>query len=148
MKNLAMFRQKIGFWLVAFLPLIVIGVLFGARQWIGQAIFCITDFDKKILNIAGYDFEVKETDCAVIGSAPDTVVYATKKGEWKKVLLMEYDSTNDGEIPQITQKNQNEIEISLGPIGSLYYTQESLGDLKVTYHFDHIAFPFETIHKP
>lgn len=102
---------------------------------------CITEVHGKVSNLAGFDFEVSETDCDVLAKDAAISVFASKPGQPHKTLLFKYDPGGVEPDPVITWIGQHTVQISVPWISSVFFRRDGFKGLSVVYKIDKIDYP-------
>jgi len=101
---------------------------------------CLTETRYQIPNLAGYKFEILETNCDSIGNDTIVEIRATNSQTGSRYVIMRYGPGPDV-MPKIEQISNNEIKISVQEIYSLISKKDTIGDLNILYDVPRIEFP-------
>jgi hypothetical protein len=122
----------------------VLGVLYLLLATVGLAPMshtCITETREKIFGLAGFDFEISETNCSTLGEDASMSVFASKAGQPDKVLLFKYGPAGIAPMPVITAIDQQTIQITVPRISDLIFRRENWEGLSVNYSIGVIDHP-------
>ncbi len=95
----------------------------------------------KLSGLAGFDFEISNTDCDEIAKEEWVRVFASKAGQAHKTLLFEYDPGGGDRFPVRTPADRHSVQISVPWISGVRFRRDSLKGLSVVYKIDRIDYP-------
>ena|ERR1700761_8222234 len=129
------------------LLIVSIGVLCSMQPLLNLAIglvypgyFCDTRSLGSFLGVAGYDFEVSETACDVLAKDDAITIFASATGKTEKIAIFTYEPGVE-ELPEIVAVDTHAARISLRSISSIFFREERIGDLPISYNIGHIDYP-------
>src|SRR6266446_1251074 len=139
-------------------PLMGIVVLFGGiyllLTLVGLAPHlnpCITETHKKIINLSGFDFEMRETDCSTLVKDASVSVFIAKTGEQKKTLLFKYDPVLQYEqgvyrtvLPSVRFTAPGVLSIAISKVSTVFFQHDIWESLSIDYDIGLIIYPFES----
>ena len=102
---------------------------------------CITEIHGKVSSLAGFDFEISETNCDTLANDAAISVFASKPGQPHKTLLFKYDPGGGDPDPVITSIGQHTVQISVPRISSVFFRRDGFKGLSVVYKIDKIDYP-------
>jgi len=102
---------------------------------------CITETREKIRGIAGFDFEISETNCSTLGEDASISVFASKAGQPNGVLLFKYGPAGIAPMPVITAIDQQTVQIMVPRVSDLIFRRENWEGLSVNYNIGVIDYP-------
>lgn len=112
---------------------------------------CITESEAQISNVAGWDFEVEDTNCDTLVKDEAIRVFAVRSGadrsKWtrflaRRRLVFQYDPGNqEALVPAISTTGKNRILISIPRVSSIYEKNELVGATEVAYDIKRIDYP-------
>lgn len=112
---------------------------------------CITESEAKFSNVAGWDFEVEDTNCDTLAKDEAVRVFAIRseanRSPWGRIfarrrLVFQYDPGNqDALVPAISATGQNSILISIPRVSSIYQERRRVGGTNVAYDIKRIDYP-------
>lgn len=112
---------------------------------------CITESEAKISNVAGWDFEVEDTNCDTLAKDEAVRVFAIRSGadqsSWGRIfarrrLVFQYDPGNqDALVPAINAIGKNGILISIPRVSYIYEKNARVGDTAVAYDIKRVDYP-------
>jgi hypothetical protein len=136
------------FWIaVIAVPLGVFYLLLAAVGLAPTPYTCITEMHGKVSDVAGFDFEVSETDCDTLAKDASISVFASKAGQAHKTLLFKYGPAGGDPFPLITPIDQHSVQISVPWISDVIFRRDGLKDLSVVYKIGVIEYPDANIEK-
>jgi hypothetical protein len=113
----------------------------------GRAPHCITESDKKITDLSGFDFEITTTYCSGFAKSEHTKIYASKSGERGQTLLFEYDPIYFIELPTISIPEKTRIIIAVARVSSIVTSRDEWRGMKIEYNIGEISYP-STVERP
>jgi hypothetical protein len=112
---------------------------------------CITETEATKSNVAGWDFEVEDTNCDTLAKDEAVRVFAIRsegsRSSWgrffaRRRLVFQYDPGNQDElVPVITAVGKNSILISIPRVSSIYEENKQVGGTTVVYDIKRIDYP-------
>ncbi len=102
---------------------------------------CITKVHMRLSDLAGFDFEISDTDCDEIAKEEWISVFASKAGQADKTLVFEYDPGGGDPFPVITLVDRHSVRISVPWISSIRFRRDSLKGLSVVYKINKVDYP-------
>jgi len=114
-------------------PFVVLGLLMAPGA-------CITESRGKIVNVAGYDFEISETSCDLIAKDDAVSVLISKTGHQSQTAIFKYDP---GRYlpPEIRATGAHSVQISIPSISSEFFRKDKWEDLSIEYDLGQIDYP-------
>jgi len=106
-----------------------------------QSHFCPTETLATLSGVAGFNFEISETDCDVIAKESWIGVYASMPGKMDKALLFEYVPAGTGPIASVTAIDEHAVKISVPWISSQHFRRHRWKQLAVTYDIGTVDYP-------
>jgi hypothetical protein len=102
---------------------------------------CVTENLETVHNVAGFDFEISETDCSTLGEDSSISVFAFKPGQTGKTLLFKYGPAGVNPMPVITSVDPHTVQISVPRISDLILRRDSWEGLSINYNIGIIDYP-------
>lgn len=104
---------------------------------------CITTSEAKFSDVAGWDFEVEDTNCDTLAKDEAVRVFAVRsdanRSSWirflaRRRLVFQYDPWNQDElVPSITATGKDDIMISIPRVSYIYEQNRLIGHTAVAY---------------
>jgi hypothetical protein len=98
---------------------------------------CFTQVLGEVHDLAGFDFEIRETDC---WHNPAVSVFVAKAGHTTKTRLFQYVRGTDP-VPVITLVGKNTVRISLSNMEVEHCRRERWGPLRIEYDIGVVEYP-------
>jgi hypothetical protein len=124
----------------AFHWLIGAATVFIALYWlveIGTYSPCFTQVLGEVHDLAGFDFEIRETDC---WHNPAVSVFVAKAGHSTKTRLFQY-VRDANPVPVITLVGKNTVQISLSSMEVEHCRRDRWGPLRIKYDIGFVEYP-------
>jgi hypothetical protein len=124
--------------------ILTLGPVYWLATTIGLAptsYYCDTEVRERISGVAGFDFEIIETDCDTLAKTATISVFASKPGRTRNVLLFKFFPAYVDLMPSITPVDQHTVQISIAEISSLFLRRDKLKELIVNYKIGVIDYP-------
>jgi hypothetical protein len=124
----------------AFHWLIGAATAFIALYWlvkIGTYSPCFTQVLGEVHDLAGFDFEIRETDC---WHNPAVSVFVAKAGHSTKTRLFQY-VRGANPVPVITLVGKNTVQISLSSMEVEHCRRDRWGPLRIKYGIGFVEYP-------
>jgi hypothetical protein len=112
---------------------------------------CITETEAKISDVAGWDFEVEDTNCDTLVKDEAVRVFAirseTNQSSWGRIfarrrLVFQYDPGDQDElVPAIRVTGKGSVLISIPRVSYIYERNKSVGGTAVVYDIKRIDYP-------
>jgi hypothetical protein len=112
---------------------------------------CITTSKAKVSNVAGWDFEVEDTNCDTLAKDEAVRVFAIRsdanRSSWtrflaRRRLVFQYDPWNQDElVPNIAATGNNDILISIPRVSYIYKQNRLIGHTAVAYDIKKVDYP-------
>jgi hypothetical protein len=102
---------------------------------------CITETRGKISGVAGFDFEINETNCDFIGKEDWISIFVSRPGRPQKTLLFQYDPSDVYPFPVITPIGEHRVQISVPWIAEELFRRDGLKGLSVVYKIGGVQYP-------
>jgi hypothetical protein len=104
---------------------------------------CFTELRKEIIDLAGFDFEIKDTYCSTIAHTATMSVYGAKKGERRQTLLFKYDPIYSVDLPTINISERDRLVISVPQVSSLFERRYRWQGMQIEYRIGQVTHPGE-----
>ncbi|HWE85275.1 MAG TPA: hypothetical protein VG267_10050 [Terracidiphilus sp.] len=112
---------------------------------------CITETEASLSNVAGWDFEVEDTNCDTLAKDEAVRVFAIRSDAnlssltrllARRRLVFQYDPWNQDElVPSITATGKNNILISIPRVSYIYKKNSLIGRTAVAYDIKKVEYP-------
>jgi hypothetical protein len=136
-------RTLIGWVAILTVPFgVICFLLYGVLVLTGlDPLACITEIRGKASAVAGFDFEVSETNCDEIGKEDWISVFVSRPGRPQKTLLFQYDPPDVDPLPVITSIGPNSVQISVPWNAEVLFHRDGLKGLSVVYRVGGTEYP-------
>jgi len=98
---------------------------------------CFTQVLGEVHDLAGFDFEIRETDC---WHNPAVSVFVAKAGHSTKTRLFQY-VRDTNPVPAITLIGENTVLISLSSMEVEHCRRDRWGPLRIKYDIGFVEYP-------
>jgi len=102
---------------------------------------CITEMRGKVSAVAGFDFEISETNCDEIEKEDWISVFVSRPGRPHKTLLFQYDPPDVDPFPVIVPIGVHSVQISVPWNAEVLFHRSGLQGLSVFYKVGGIEYP-------
>jgi hypothetical protein len=134
LSNFSLFNTSAFRWLVGVSATLV------ALYWLvtlGTYSPCFTQVLAEVHDLAGFDFETRETDC---WHNPAVSVFVAKAGHSTRTRLFQYVRDADS-VPVITLVGKNTVQISLSSMEVEHCRRDRWGPLRIKYDIGFVEYP-------
>lgn len=107
---------------------------------------CITETQKKIIDLSGFDFEMIEVNCDTLAKDSAVNVFIAKTGDSKKTLIFKYDPMleySSGQaaalLPAIRFDSPTVVTIAIPIVGAIYSQQFEWETLSIRYEIGRVT---------
>lgn len=122
--------------------LVIVAIPFAVMEWFyGGPYACLTQVHRRISDISGVTFEIRETDCDRIAKEGWISIYASRPGQSDKVLVFEYDEGGVGPLPRITAVDPQTVRISIPAISEIRFRRHAWDGVTLEYDIGRIEYP-------
>ena len=130
------FKKYSGHIIFGLIPVLVVVVpIAGFFLFMGLGA-CITEERNIVYDLAGYDFEISETNCDTIAKDDAVSVFVSHSGRDEKVLILKYDPGRNLS-PTFAAVGPHRIRIALGVIKpEIFLRVRQWEDLLIDYDID------------
>jgi hypothetical protein len=104
---------------------------------------CITETRETIVDLSGYGFLVKETNCDAIGKSDWMSVYISRAGRDRnrRSLISEYDPMERNPIPDFTVDPDGNLLITIASVATVFHQEREWGGKKIAYNIGKEYYP-------
>jgi hypothetical protein len=103
---------------------------------------CITETRMRIPGLAGFDFEVNETDCDTLAKDAAISVFVSKAGHGRKALLIKYGPYSyPNDLPLITQSGTDAFDITIKRVSDIVCYNRTWKGLHFNYDISFVEYP-------
>ena len=122
--------------------LVITAIPFAVIEWFfGGPYACLTQVHRRISDISGLTFEIRETDCDRIAKEGWISIYASRPGQSDNGLVFQYDEGGAGPLPRITAVDPRTVRISIPAISEIHLRRHTWDGVTIEYDIGHIEYP-------
>lgn len=124
-------------------PLLAVAAIFAGITWcffLGPSA-CLTEVHRRISDVSGLDFEIRETDCDTLAKEGWVGVFASRLGQPDEVLVFEYVPSEVSPLPRISSADPQTVLISIPAVSSIHLRHRSWDGITIDYDIGAIDYP-------
>jgi hypothetical protein len=102
---------------------------------------CLTEKRASIVDLSGYDFSIRETNCDAIGKSDWMSVYISHTGKSEHALIFEYDPMEQNPIPILSFDPEGNFLITIASVATVLHEEHEWRGRKITYKIGKEYYP-------